>query len=369
MKKTLSIILLLALSLGICIAGPKKSTAGERWSEEKANAWYKSKPWPVGCVFIPSYAGTPVEFWGAEYFNPEVLDKELALAEGLGFNTIRLFLADIVWQTDHDGFMDRLEKTIALADKHGLSILMTFYTNGGTIKNPYVGPQPQPAEGIHNSVWMSSPGRDIVNNPAKWGIIEKYQKEIMTKYKDDSRILAWCLYNEPENTSTFNTLPFLREVFKWAREVNPSQPCTSPVWQIPGSARTNWPIVAFVWENSDIISFHCYADYSVTSRFVKITEQFNRPVFCSEWMARTKGSNYYTIGPLFKKHKIGSYSYGLVNGKQQCHYPWNANDKDGNKIPFKEEPPVWFHDLFKPDHTPWDPIETEFIKSLTKTKP
>jgi len=151
--------------------------------------------------------------------------------------------------------------------------------------------------------------------------------------------------------------------------VNPSQPCTSPVWQIPGSAGTNWPIVAFVWENSDIISFHCYSDYSVTSRFVKITEQFNRPVFCSEWMARTKGSNYYTIGPLFKKHKIGSYSYGLVNGKQQCHYPWNAKDKDGNKIPFKEEPPVWFHDLFKPDHTPWDPIETVFIKSLTKTKP
>lgn len=348
-------------------AVPEEPQIGQRWSEEKVNAWYAEQEWPVGCVFMPSYAGTPVQLWGADYFDADVCDRELGLAEDLGFNVIRLFLADIVWQTDHDGFMERLEKTLALADKHGMRVLVTFYTNGGTIKNPYVGPQPEPTPGIHNPIWMSSPGRDIVNDPSRWDVIERYQKEVMTKYKDDPRVFAWCLYNEPENTRGFNTLPFLREVFKWAREVNPSQPLTAPVWRLPGiDSGTDMPIVAFVLENSDVISFHSYADLNVTTRFVNMLLKFNRPLVCSEWMARTKGSTYLNILPLFKKHKVASFSYGLVNGKQQCHLPWNPVDKDGKKIPYTEEPPVWFHDIFRPDGTPWDEAECRFIRSMTK---
>lgn len=375
MRRVLSIILLAALSCAVCTAAPKKSkkqqepapAMGERWSEERANAWYDAQEWPVGCVFVPSYGGTPVEMWSAETFDADVVDRELGLAESLGFNVIRLFLCDIVWQNDHDGFMERLERHLQLCEKHGMRMLVTFFTNGGTIKNPYLGPQPQPKPGIHNSTWMSSPGRDVVNNPEKWGVIEKYQKEIMTKYRDDPRVFAWCLYNEPENTATFNTMPFLREVFKWAREVNPSQPLTAPVWRYPGiDAGTDMPIVSFILENSDVISFHSYADLNVTTKFVNMLLKFNRPLVCSEWMARTKGSTYLSILPLFKKHKVACFSYGLVNGKQQCHLPWNAKDKDGNVIPFTEEPPVWFHDIFRPDGTPWDAAECAFIRSMTR---
>lgn len=370
MKRFFTLAAFVCASVTLVFAAGKKKTEtvtavpGERWSEEKANAWYAEQAWPVGCVFMPSYAGTPVELWGAEYFHPEILDRELGLAESLGFNAIRLFLCDIVWQDDPDGFMDRLEQTVALADKHGLRILMTFFTNGGTIKNPYLGPQPQPKPGIHNSVWMSSPGMDVVNNPEKWPVIEKYLKTVMNRYKDDNRILAWCLYNEPENTKGFKTLPFLREVYKWGREVNPSQPLTSPVWCTPGTGNTNLPIVAFICENSDILSFHCYSNYAETARFARFMLQFNRPVFCSEWMARTKGSEYFSILPLFKKNKIGSFSYGLVNGKQQCHLPWNPV-VDGKAVPFTEEPQVWFHDLFRQDGTPWDSNEIRFIQSMT----
>lgn len=142
MNKSLT-ILAIALACVSCA-----STVGERWSEEKANEWYASQPWPVGCVYMPSYGGTPVEIWRKDYFKPEVVDSELALAEDLGFNAIRLFLCDVVWQEDPRGFMERLEETVRLADKHGMRILMTFFTNGGTIKNPYTGPQPQPVPGV-----------------------------------------------------------------------------------------------------------------------------------------------------------------------------------------------------------------------------
>ena len=348
----------------LCLTACSPVIAG-RWSEEKANDWYASQPWPVGCVFMPSYGGTPVEIWGRDYFKPEVVDAELALAEDLGFNTIRLFLCDIVWQEDPKGFMDRLETTVRLADKHGLSILMTFFTNGGTIKNPYTGPQPQPVPGIHNSVWMSSPGMDVVNNPEKWPVIERYLKQVMKRYRNDPRILAWCLYNEPANTKGFETLPFLEAVYRWAREVNPSQPLTSPVITLPDWRSHNQEITEFVCNNSDIISFHCYNSLPDTRKFVEYCRQFNRPILCSEWMARTRGSDYFSILPFFKEEKIGSYSYGLVNGKQQCQYPWNTI-VDGEPVPFTEEPEVWFHDLFRPNRTPYSEEEIKFIKEMTR---
>ena len=153
MKRIIIAVSALLALVGCSVDTPRK------WSAEKANEWYAAQPWPVGCVYMPSYGGTPVEIWGKEFFRPEVVDSELALAENLGFNCIRLFLCDLVWQEDPKGFMERLEKTISIADRHGLRILMTFFTNGGTIKNPYTGPQPQPVPGVHNSVWMASPGK------------------------------------------------------------------------------------------------------------------------------------------------------------------------------------------------------------------
>lgn len=355
-----------ALLLTLTAATACQTKPGERWSVEKAQAWYAAQPWPVGCVYMPSYGGTPVEIWGKEYFNPEVVDRELGLAEGLGFNAIRIFLCDIVWQDDPDGFMERLEETVRLADKHGLRILMTFFTNGGTIKNPYLGPQPQPVPGVHNSVWMASPGRDVVNDPSRWPVIERYLKTVLKRYKNDPRILAWCLYNEPENTKGFNTLPFIEAVYRWAREVNPSQPLTSPMWAMPDSKNYYVKDISeFVCSHSDIISFHSYQPLESCSRFVDYALSFGRPVLCSEWMARSRGSDYFSILPLFKEKKIGCFSYGLVNGKQQCHYPWNPTAEDGQPIPFTEEPEVWFHDLYRPDLTPYSEAEAAFIRKMT----
>ena len=361
---TMTKVSLISLALVISLAGCSVSPA-ERWSEEKANEWYGSQPWPVGCVYMPSYAGTPVEIWGKEYFQPDVVDRELALAEDLGFNAIRLFLCDIVWRDDSKGFMERLEQTVRIADKHGMRILMTFFTNGGTIKNPYLGPQPQPVPGVHNSVWMSSPGKDVVNDPSKWPVIERYLKQVMKRYKNDHRILAWCLYNEPENTKGFDTLPFLKEVFRWAREVNPSQPLTAPMIALPDYRSYNKEISEFIRDNSDIISFHSYNPLPECTRFVDYCERYGRPVICSEWMARSRGSDYMSILPMFKERKVGCFSYGLVNGKQQCHYPWNPTEDD-KPIPFTEEPTVWFHDLFHYDLTPYSEEEVRFIKEMTR---
>ena len=100
-------------------------------------------------------------------------------------------------------------------------------------------------------------------------------------------------------------------------------------------------------------------------KFVDLMKTFNRPIFCTEYLARPFGSTFETVLPVLKKDKVAAYDFGLVRGAMQCHYEWNKVDKDGNKIPYTEEPDPWFHDIFQPDGTPYRPAEVAFIKSMT----
>ena len=86
--------------------------------------------------------------------------------------------------------------------------------------------------------------------------MENYLKDIIGTFKDDARVLWWDLYNEPGNSGhNAESLPLLKNAYKWAREVNPSQPISSGLWYLDCPE-----INAFQVENSDIISYHNYLD-------------------------------------------------------------------------------------------------------------
>ena len=72
----------------------------QRWSEAQANAWYEKQPWLVGSNYVPTNAINQLEMWQAETFDPQQIDKEMGWAEGLGMNTMRVFLHDLLWQQD-----------------------------------------------------------------------------------------------------------------------------------------------------------------------------------------------------------------------------------------------------------------------------
>src|SRR5680860_267429 len=76
------------------------SGTAERWSTEKAQAWQEEKGWLVGCNFSPSTAINQLEMWQEETFDPETIDRELGWAEDLGFNSIRVYLHDLLWEQD-----------------------------------------------------------------------------------------------------------------------------------------------------------------------------------------------------------------------------------------------------------------------------
>ena len=351
---------MLALLIPFVAAGaPRKG----RWSEEKANQWYYSQDWPVGCDYIVSNAINQIDMWQESTFSPDLIDRELAMAEELGFNTVRLFLHDLVYEADPKGLKTRISEVLDICGNHGIKVVMTFFTNGGKFDNVSLGQQPAPTPGVHNPEWRQTPGAEVVNDPAQWGRLERYVKDILKTFKKDKRIYCWCLYNEPENDNRgANSLPLMREAFKWGWEINPDQPLTAPYASLMASDdRSNLAIWGFLAENCDIMSFHCYNPvYTLMDKYITPLKKMNRPIICTECVGRP-ANTLFDMFAICRKENIGVLSFGLIDSKMQCKFHWDS--KAG-----AVEPKVWFHDLYHADGTPYDKNEIAFIKQITADK-
>ena len=370
---TLQYMTLAVCALSCCrIASAGGIAEQSRWPEEKAWRWHAEQPWLVGCNYVPSTAINQLEMWQADTFDLETIDRELALAKGLGFNSVRVFLHDLLWDQDAKRFLDRVGRFLDVAGKHDIGVMFVLF-DGVWDPEPKLGIQRGPRPGVHNSGWVQSPSRDVLGNAHRHDALADYVKGVIGHFKHDRRIHAWDIYNEPDNTNVIAyqstelpnkaemALALIQKAFKWAREADPSQPITSGVWN------GNWshleqmtPMARFCVEQSDVITFHSYAPLAEVQKRVEQLRQFNRPLLCTEYMARPPGSTFALILPYFKEKKIGAYSWGFVDGKSQTIYPWDSWTKDYNA-----EPPIWFHDIFRRDGTPYDSNEVALIRKLT----
>ncbi|SMB87178.1 conserved hypothetical protein [Hymenobacter roseosalivarius DSM 11622] len=365
MKKVLLFVLLLLLAApGVQVqaqsrkAKVAKAAVGTRWTPEKANAWYKAHDWLSGANFTPSTAINQLEMWQAATFDPATIDKELGYAEGIGFNTMRVFLHHLAWEQDPKGFKQRMGQYLDIADKHHIQTMFVFFDDCWN-KDYKAGPQPAPKPGIHNSGWVQDPGDPASKDSTQFPALQKYVTDVMTHFKNDKRILLWDLYNEPGNGGKRETsLPLVRNVFSWARAVNPDQPLSVGLW-----AWDFEKLNAFQALNSDIITYHCYDDTPAHQRILELLETHGRPLICTEYMARIRNSKFANIMPLLKKQNVGAINWGLVAGKTNTKYQWDTPLTDGS------EPIEWFHEVFNPDGTPYRPDETSLIKRLNAEKP
>src|SRR6478609_1501012 len=116
---------LLLLALVLVVFSPTFSQ--KIWTATQANDWYAKQPWLVGCNFIPSTAINELEMWQADTFDPVTIDRELGWAAGLGFNVVRVYLHNLAWETNHDGFKKRINEFLTIADKHKIKALFVLF--------------------------------------------------------------------------------------------------------------------------------------------------------------------------------------------------------------------------------------------------
>lgn len=368
MKRIMSLTILLA-SMILCGCGGSSTTKGEKeagllqekkearevWSKEQANAWYKKWGWLRGANFNPSTAINQIEMWRAETFDPETIDRELGYAESIGFNSMRVYLHHLPWEQDPEGFKERVSQYLNIADKHGISTMFVFFDDCWNARYS-AGKQPEPKPGVHNSGWVQDPGIMLHEDTTMslYPKLESYVKDVLTHFGEDERIVLWDLYNEPGNSKYRNkSMPLLKKVFQWGREVNPSQPLSAGVWN-----KKLKELGEFQLANSDVITYHSYANEKKHQEWIDSLQAYGRPMLCTEYMARTRNSRFENIMPMLKQQNIGAFNWGLVAGRSNTIYAWNKPVPDGS------EPEVWFHDIFRKDGTPYSKEEVELIRTL-----
>lgn len=339
------------------IASLSVAAQGQKWTKEKADKWYAEHTWMSGANFIPSTAINQLEMWQAGTFDPKTIDSELGYAQGIGFNTMRVFLHSMAYKVDPKGFKKRMDEYLKISDKHGISTMFVFFDDCWNAL-PAPGSQPAPKPGIHNSGWAQDPGFPASVDRANDKELEAYVKDILTSFSKDKRILLWDLYNEPGNNGKGNkSEALLKNVFKWAREANPSQPISAGLWK--------WDLKelnAIQAQNSDIITYHFYEALPDHERVINLLRTLDRPLICTEYMARTKNNSFYNHMALMKKENIGAINWGLVAGKTNTIYAWDTPIESG------AQPDIWFHDIFKPDGTPYRQDEVNVIKKINGVK-
>jgi hypothetical protein len=342
-----------------CNNSPKTTVdtkSSEVWSVEKAQQWGNMQNWLRGCDFIPSTAVNQLEMWQDETFDAATIDRELRWAEEIGMNCMRVYLHHLAWEIDDQGFKDRMNKYLEIAEKHGIKTIFVFFDD---CWNPtyQAGKQPDPKPGVHNSGWVRDPGDLLFTNPEIIATLGKYVKDILSTFKDDDRIAIWDMYNEPGNSGYGNkSIPLLEKAFEWGREVNPSQPLSAGVWN-----RRLKDLNAFQLSHSDVITYHNYSGPASHQAMIDTLKILNRPLVCTEYMARRNNSLFTNIMPILKAQNIGAINWGLVSGKTNTIYAWDTPIPDGS------EPALWFHDIFRKDGTPYKGEEIQVILDLTGT--
>ncbi|MBN1422381.1 MAG: cellulase family glycosylhydrolase, partial [Planctomycetes bacterium] len=294
------------------------------WPEEKAMDWYARTGWLVGCNFGPSTAINQLEMWQKESFDLETIDRELGWAESIGFNSVRVFLHDLLWKADREGFLDRMDQFLTVADKHGIGVMFVLL-DGVWDPHPELGKQRDPKPHVHNSGWVQSPGVEIISDPARHIELKPYIQGVVRRFRTDERIHAWDIFNEPDNPNASSygeqetprkaemALLLLRSAFAWVREVNPSQPITAGVWSGDWSSPEKLsPINRLMLDESDIITYHCYGNLDAMKALLEPLKRYGRPILCTEYMSRPSGSTFQVILPYLKAEKVGAYNWGFV---------------------------------------------------------
>ncbi len=384
--RILTIITLLSLCFYSCKNAEEKSdnknlsetkaadtiSSSKVWTKEQANDWYSKQPWLVGANFTPSTAINQLEMWQEKTFDTATINKELGWAENIGMNTMRVYLHDLLHKEDAEGFYNRMDQYLAIADSHGIKTLFVLFDSCWD-PFPETGKQRAPQPHVHNSGWVQSPGQKALQDSTQYGRLQDYVVGTVGKFKNDDRILGWDVWNEPDNMTgpsyedveipnkkelVYNLLD---QAFDWARSAEPQQPLTSGLWTGDWSDPEKMEKMHKMQiEQSDVISFHNYNSPEDFEQKINQLKRYGKPMLCTEYMARPNGSTFQGFLPIAKEHNIAMYNWGLVDGKTQTKYPWDTWTKK-----YTSEPDVWFHEVFHKDGEPYKKEETDLIAQLT----
>ena len=346
-----------------------------RWTETEANEWYKNIGWLRGCNFIGSDCTNRLDMFQKHNAEQklETAERELALCQKIGFNTVRIWANFDVYYAEPESYMEIFDRYVELCGKYGQKIMVVLAHEEdlprGDVFVPKAMGEQKYALGEHQGrIPMSE--EELAKAPKHYMeypelrplYIEMVQRTVR-KYAKDERIVCWNIYNEPGITIGERSMELLNLLFDTVRAEDPIQPLTADIWRGVRGDKIQTREEQLALELSDVISFHSYQSYDKLVREIRFHQKFNRPLFLTEWLHRINHNNVQEVYPLLYITGVSNYCWGFVVGKTQTHEPWPSMwtqwDKgEDHGYDFTK----WQHDLFRPNLRPYDPREIALIE-------
>jgi len=250
--------------------------------------------------------------WHKDSFDPKTIRRELGWAADLGFNALRVNLHCLIWKHDRDGLMERLNWLMEVSNSLGLKVVPCLFDDCGF-------------EGTGS---------------------RSYQ---------------------PDFSET--SLALMKACFDWCRTEAPVQPATVGAWATPLPGSQDAPYQTQIDQTalglSDIVTFHAYWDKDHVLGFIDHLAQFDRPIFCTEWMARPVGSRIEIHLEVYQDRKVGCFHWGLVKGRTQTHLPWPTDLVAAHGGTADRS--IWFHDLLDETGRAYDKVETDTLRRALRS--
>jgi hypothetical protein len=263
--------------------------------------------WMHGVNYTPSYAATDVEAW--LNYDRAVIDRELAFAERIGLNCVRVFLQSLVYEHAPEEFLKNFADFVATADRHGLKVMPILFDS-------CFGVSPS-LESRH--IWVANPGPDRMSD-AHFDALDGYVRAVVMPYASDQRIALWDVMNEPSVTVLSLTeegksqiRAFVRHYCRLVHELDSAHAITVGV-----ASSDNSQVVDLV----DVLSCHSYAPTREKLREALSTTQrqareAGKPWIVSECCAPGWGSPYAMVLPELRGFGVGHTVWELVIGRNQ----------------------------------------------------
>lgn len=239
----------------VTIQGDQFSLQGQRVVIKGANYYQRNAPW--------------AEMW-RQWYGPQVAQE---IADGsalLGLNALRILVpygAPHDWTDDQTGavnpaFLDELRQMVQIAGDHNLRVIITLFD--------------------FYSGWPAAGTPEETANL-------RYLATILATFRDDDRVLAWDLHNEPDHYWPWRdghgqamVIDWLARMAAATRRLDPNHPVTVGL----GKYHNHWyvagPGAPRILDLVDFVSFHAYDATDFPGQVREIKAHTGKPILLEE---------------------------------------------------------------------------------------
>lgn len=277
----------------------------------------------TGAIYIPYEAYNAPQFWKG--FDARETDRDLGYAQKIHLNALRVWASYEYWKMAPAKFQANFDRFLAVAKRHDIRILVSLFEEDGQEPTPENMWATDPIHGID----VKSPGDAVAKGaPAGWEEPRKFIAWFMDRYRDDDRLIAIEVMNEPTpgNKDRRGSVPFAQSMFRTAKSLQGTVPLTI------GSARID-QYRDFLPLGLDVLEFHQNFPRDTAQMKREIEQaiatgkQVGKPVWLTEWQrtrptadgfgkqpitATERGPDYSSLAPAVNSYPVATFFWSLM---------------------------------------------------------